>query len=325
MKGLPRALAVTLVVLVLGALLLKGTADVGDGNPIASVDNGAPRGLLALRLLYEKHGIAVQVLREPTTSLATALEGVDVSAGALVIEPPPEASSFLDDEAAQLLDDAEAHSADLLVLCDDEAPRTDRLKVLLGTLHVECVRPDDDVTIDDMTTNAAKVALGVLPAWRAALSVHGAGRVKVTVPALPAWTVGDDVIVADVLGKNTRRWVVGSATVLSNDGVVEGDNAAFALSLVPAGGTVVVDERHHRSRAGNTLALALTHGAGPLTGLLALLLLVPLSLLSLAPRPGDGPGDDDDAPLVLAADRQARALAAFLSRLPPAPGTKRHD
>ena len=325
MNDLPRALVITLVVLFVGALLLKGNADVGDGNPIASVDNGAPRGLLALRMLYEKHGVSVVVMREPSASLSQVLEGVDVSAGALVIEPPPESSTFLDDEVAQLLHDSDAYSADVLVLCDDEAVRTDRLKPLLTALDVACVHPDVDVEGDTLAGGAPKTAHGLMPGWASELAVAGAGRVTVTAPTLPAWSVGDDVVVADSLGKAARRLVLGTTTVVSNDGLVEGDNAAFALSLVPAGGTVVIDERHHRSRAGSTLALALTRGAGPITGLLALLLLVPLSLLSLAPRPGDGPGDDDDAPLVLAADRQARALAAFLSRLPPASGPTRHD
>ncbi|HEY4221825.1 MAG TPA: hypothetical protein VGO62_10785, partial [Myxococcota bacterium] len=71
-------------------------------------------------------------------------------------------------------------------------------------------------------------------------------------------------------------------------------------------------------------AAAAVHGTGPITALIATVLLLVLSLLSLAPRPGDPPRSDDDlvsgAP---AAEAQARALASLLLQARAKPRRKR--
>jgi hypothetical protein len=127
--------------------------------------------------------------------------------------------------------------------------------------------------------------------------------------------VGQDPIVAlRTIGKGTAL-VVGSATVIANDGIAQAENAAFLLDLAALGGgaPVVVDQRFHVPRARTAFVSAAKKGAGPTTAAVALALLVPLSLLALAPRRGDlaRTSLEDGAP---AAEAQARALAALLDR-----------
>lgn len=298
----PAVLASALLILV-GVMVLKGSVAQDNDDPTASVMNGAPRGLLALSLLFAARGAPVQVLR--------SFEDPAPLDGALVVLPPPERSSWTDQEVGALLAWV-GRGGRALVLCDEDEARNRRLGALLEAVGATCERVD--VAIGDVALSRAQ---GTTPAFTRELSVRGAGRArpKGAAPVLPAWRVGnEDVVIKRQLGDGAVT-VVGSATVLANDGLASAGNAAFALdeqALAPVS-TVVFDERHHRTRNEGVWAAAFTRGSGPLTGLLALLLLVPLSLLSLAPRPGDAPSDDDDGGAPAAA-AQAAALAALLAR-----------
>lgn len=305
MKTSARILLVTLVLVVAGAVFLKGYTEASTSNPTASVLNGAPRGLLGLRLFFAERQI-------PVERLAGFDDELPAPAGHVLLIPPPERTAWTDPEARVLLARVEG-GEHVVVACDDEGPRTERLKALLDALGAECFRAD--VPIGD---TALHNAAGVLPGYAWNLSVRGTGRVRPRPghSVVPAYVVGSDALVLrGAVGSGTVT-VLGSATVLANDGLAAAENAAFALrTLSPRSphASVLVDERHHTSRSRAAVLAAAGTGTGPLTGLAALALLVPLSLLALAPRPGDPPRPEDLLHGAPAAEAQALALASLLA------------
>lgn len=298
----PLVLAVIAVaVVIVGGALLKGFGDRGSSDPVASVLNGAPRGVLALRLLLsDDAGRRVDVV----TSFD---EPMRIEPGDAVLVMPPERSGWIDAEAAAVFD-AAARGARVVIACDDEEARNVRLKPLLEAVGVECFRAD--LVLGD---ESIKRATGALYPSSGALFVRGTGRVaaRSASSAFAAWSAGADAVVVKRNVGAGSITVLGSATVLANDGLGQEANAAFAMRELGSG-RVVIDERHHRSRSRAAVLTAAAQGAGPITALFALVLLVPLSLLSLVPRPGDPPGDDEDAQGAPAAEASARALAALL-------------
>lgn len=303
MKRTGAALALSGLLILVGVLLLKGSFAQENDDPTASVDNGAPRGLLAVALLFSDDGavLARRSFADPAPP-----------PGALVVVPPPERSAWTEEEARELLAFVD-RGGRALVLCDEDGARNERLRALLEGVGTLCERVD--VAIGDVAETRAS---GTAPGFGRELYVRGSGRArpKGPVPVVPAWRVGnDDVVLKRQIGDGTVT-VIGSATLLANDGLAEADNAAFALderTRAPAG-QVVFDERHHRLRGEGVWSAAFGRGLGPLTALLALFLLVPLSLLSLAPRPGDPPDAALGGQGAPAAAAQARALAALLAR-----------
>lgn len=308
--------AIAVVVILVGGALLKGFGDQTTSDPTASVDNGAPRGFLALALLLRAQGRTVDVVR-------TFDEAVTPAPGDVVLVPPPEKSAWTEREASDLL----AHvnrGAHVVIACDDEEQRNDNLKALAVAAGIECRRAD--VAIGD---EASKRAVAALPGAPEPLSVRGTGRVRPRggSPAFPAWSAGADaVVVKRPLGQGSVT-VLGSATIFANDGLAHDANAAFAMrELAPSisqevsadgtvtthTGRVVVDERHHRSRSRAAVLSAAAKGWGPWTALAGLALLVPLSLLMLVPRAGDAPRVEEERRGAPAAEAQARALAALL-------------
>lgn len=324
-------IVITVVVVLIGGALLKGFGDQGTSDPVASVDNGAPRGFLGLALLLRAQGRTVDVVR-------TFDERVEPAPGDIVLVAPPEKSGWTEAEASSLLAFVK-DGAHLVIACDDEEPRNHRLKELALAAGVECVRAD--VAIGD---EASTKAMAALPGNPEPLFVRGTGRVRPrgAAPTFPAWTAGTDTVVAKrPLGAGSVT-IVGSATLLANDGLARDANAAFALrELAPAVveeqrpdgtletrvGRIIVDERHHRSRSRAAVVSAAAKGWGPLTALGALALLVPLSLLMLAPRPGDAPRVEEERRGAPAAEAQARALAALLvhASTPASPSRKPPD
>mgnify|MGYP001609786145 FL=1 len=304
MRRTALAILASVLLILLGVTLLKGSVALENDDPTASVANGAPRGLLALSLLFAARDAPVSVLR--------SFNDPAPADGTLLVVPPPERSSWTEQEAVALLAWVD-RGGRALVLCDEDDARNRRLGALLEAVGVSCERVD--VAIGDVALTSAQ---GTMAGFARELAVRGAGRVrpKGPTPVVPAWRVGnDDVVIKRQLGAGLVT-VVGSATVLTNDGLATADNAVFALDeqrRAPAA-VVVFDERHHHLRHQGAWAAALTRGLGPLTALLALLLLVPLSLLGLAPRPGDAPRGEDDDDGAPAAAAQARALAALLAR-----------
>lgn len=297
-----RVVLLTVLVVIVGAAVVKGTSDSGDKNPVASVANGAPRGLLALKLFLEARAVTVSVRRAPTDPAPLP--------GSVVLVPPPEASSISDAEVDALLAHARAGGT-LLVVCDDEELRTARLAPLLKRLGVECFTAD--VPLGDI---AATSTTALLPAYARTLTVRGLGRARpgTNSGAVPFMHVGADPFAALRALESGRALVLGSATVLTNDGLAHRDNAAFLLDVVATSTNALqVDERLHVGRGSNVIALARARGLGPLTLFLGVLLLVPLALLSLAPRRGDLPtrAHADGPP---AAAAQVSALAALLAR-----------
>lgn len=291
---------VAVVIIIVGGALLKGFADQGTSDPTSSVLNGAPRGLLGLHLLLRSSpALVIDVITRFDEDPAIAV-------GDVVLVAPPERSAWTGAEVKALVADVE-RGAHLVVACDDEDARNGRLKALLIAAGVECYRAD--VAIGD---ESVTLAVGALHGD--ALYVRGTGRVrpKGTAPAFSAWSAGPDaVVVKRSLGAGSIT-VLGSATVIANDGLAEAANAAFALRELKRH-RVLVDERHHRSRSRAAVLMAAAKGAGPITGLFALVTLVPLSLLALVPRPGDPPRADEVAHGAPAAEAAARALAALLT------------
>jgi hypothetical protein len=106
--------------------------------------------------------------------------------------------------------------------------------------------------------------------------------------------------------------VLGSVSSLANDGLAEADNLAVLRFLLGDRSRIVVDERHHLTRGAAAVARAVVQGPGPITALLCALLLVPLTMLSLAPRRGELLAGDD-AMEVPAAEARVRGLASLLA------------
>lgn len=301
-------LALACALVVVGVAVVKGSTDVGAQDPAASTTNGGPRGLLGLKLLLAAEGQKVHARQRFGDALTP--EGASPEPSSLVVlVPPPERTAWTDTEVAEL-EGLAAAGARIVILCDDEETRNDRSRALLRAFGADCFRADVPIGDDSLTTATSSLVHDA-----PALFVRGTGRARprAGAPMFAAWSAGSEpVVVQGVLGAG-ELVVVGSTTVWANDGLAERGNAALAVqTLARAGGVVVVDERHHGSRAATELIAAAERGYGPWTAVFALSLLVPLSLLGLAPRPGDAPASIvmDGAP---AAEAQARALAAWMA------------
>ncbi len=295
-SGPLRALGVATFIVLVGGLLLKGAGPAGRSDPSAVVDNGAPRGFLALRLLLEARGHKVDVVS--TADLKDRAEGDCIIVG------PAERSGYAPAEIEELWQ-AATRGARVVVVGDAHSARRKRLNPLLLTLGVEIDEVDEATAPTTATATMEPVPSPVYVRDRARLRLKDkAGLVPLLLTA-----EGDGVVaVVKGMGKGDVV-VVASASTFSNDGLGLEQSAAFALWLV-GNRRVVFDERHHKSRGRAAVARSLLQGPGPLTAALCLCLLVPLSLLSLAPRKGDAGCDDvDGAP---AAQARVRALAVLL-------------
>lgn len=300
-----------LAALLVGALLLKGITKDGPRDPRASADNGAPQGLLALALLLEGRGVQVEKRRDFDEPFP---EG-----RSLLVVPPPEGSAWREREVSAVLERVREGDVDVMVLCDEADVRTARLSAWLDALELRCAALEGE----------EKRGRGTLPRYAAELFVRGGGRVELAEErsGVPAWIddEGDAVVVRERVGAGAVT-VVGSTTVVSNDGVAAEDNAGFFLSLVPEGARVVFDEAHHTVRSAAVLDEAFS-GTGPKVALVALLLLVPAVLLGFAPRRGDPPAELP-ADTFLAARTAAEALAGLYLRagvtLPESSSTDDH-
>ncbi len=295
------ALAFAALLVLVGGLLLRGAGAAGHGDPSASVDNGAPRGLLAARLFLQQRGVVVDVARE----LVPLADDARDARSLLVLVPPPEQSALSPAEVDDLLS-LVARGARLVVLCDGNEKRAARLKPLLARLDVGCDVDDDAPLSATATSLAPGVPASVVLHDRARLALRDAPGV------VPLAAVGEAPVV--VVTRRGRGDVVvfASASSLANDGLADGDGAAL-LAWLANGRRVLVDERHHTGRGRALARRAIVAGPGPVAAVIAAALLVLGSLLSLAPRRGDAPTDDDGPPLPSTATR-VRGLAALLAR-----------
>ena len=300
-SSLAGAFAFAALLVLAGGLLLRGAGAAGHGDPTASVDNGAPRGLLAAKLLLQQRGASVGVARE----LALLGDDVGDADALLVLVPPPEQSGLSPAEVDDLLS-VTARGARLVVLCDADEKRGRRLKPLLTRLDIDC-DVDEDAPL---STTAASLAPGV----PAAVVLRDRGRLVLrdTPGVVPLAAVGDAAVV--VVTRHGRGDVVvfASASSLANDGIAEGDGAAL-LAWLASGRRILVDERHHTGRGRALARRAIVAGPGPVSGAVAAALLVLASVLSLGPRRGDPPTEDDEQPTPSTATR-VRGLAALLAR-----------
>lgn len=297
MRGQGALVALAVAAVLVGALLLKGVAREPSSDPTASVDNGAPAGWLALRLLLEEREVPLVVRR--------AVSDAWPDGDALLVVPPPEAAGWTDSETTEVMTRVRAGQLSLLLVCDEDPLRNRRMARLLEAVGVACVPGAGAVDAS---------ARGTLPAYRGTLLVRGTTRVATAggSVAVPAWVDEDgDVVVRRRRVGAGEVTVLSSATVLANDGLARGDNAAFLLSLVPAAG-VVIDESHHKVRGAEVIERAFDT-TGPKVASVALLLLVPFVLLGFAPRRGDPPPAEVE-PEPFAARAQARALAALYTK-----------
>jgi len=300
-----RALGLATFIVLVGGLLLKGATPAGSADPSATIDNGAPRGLLALRLLLDDHGRSVEVVGD-VGSDALQSRGP----GDLILIAPPERSAYVGPEVEELWE-AARRGARVVIICDEHKGRNQRLGPLLTALGAECLKMDEAKAPTTAAATMEPVPSPVYVRDRARVRLKDqAGLVPLLVVDEPV-TADSSNVVAFVKSMGAGDVVVvASASSLSNDGLGLERSAAFALWVV-GDRRVVVDERHHKSRGRAVVARAILQGPGPLTAALCLLLLVPLSLLSLSPRKGDA-DDDDDGPDAPAAQARVRALAVLL-------------
>ena len=303
-NGPLRALGLATFIVLVGGLLLKGASPAANSDPSATIDNGAPRGLLALRLLLQARGVVVDVV--PGVDGASG----DLSTrgrGDLIFVGPPERSGFSTPEVEELWQ-AATRGARVVIVGDEHKARSQRLEPLLTSLGIELAEFDDAVAPTTAAATMEPVPSPVFVRDRARLRLKDKGGL-VPLLVVPDATEGADVVAVVASKGEGDVVVVASASTFSNDGLGLEHSAAFALWLVGSR-RVVFDERHHKSRGRTVVARALLQGPGPLTAALCLALLVPLSLLSLAPRKGDAAAADVDEPPTTAT--RVRALAVLL-------------
>lgn len=320
-SGLPgplKALLVAAVVLFVGAAILQRAGPAGRSDPIASVDNGGPRGWLLLSLALSSAGRdVVRVDSDGALAAAVSASGAaDVgAAGVVVLVPPPEQTVFATAEVAAL-QTLLAAGARVVVVCDPDKDRQKRLRPLLAGSGVRCV---GDTETPSSTTTLAAPALRVFvrDGGRVVIEDEAAGVLPLSAPGDQS---GEGVPGAVVAVGTGELIVLGSASVLANDGLSEADNARLLWWLTRGRARIIVDERHHLSRGAAAWQRASLQGPGPVTAIVCLLLLVPLAMLSLAPRRGELLADDDV--LVPAAVARVRGLAALLASSSPGKARK---
>jgi hypothetical protein len=298
LRGQGWSLLVAFGVLLVGAVMLKGAAQDGPDNPTASAANGAPRGLLALHLWLEARGARVSLRHDHGTPLPEE--------DTLLIVPPPEASPWTAAEVDAALERVAAGTLDVLVVCDEDRGRNRRLGRWLRTFGVTC---------ESLEGLPASQARGTLPGYPGFLHVRGTGRLSLGDDKLvvPAWVdERENVVVARKPSAGGSLTLLGTATVISNDGLAKLDNAAFLQTLMRKGVHVVLDEAHHRVRGADAFDRAFSR-LGPRLAGIALLLLIPAVLFGFAPRKGDAPPAQTAS--VGAARAQAGALAALYRRV----------
>lgn len=327
MSGLPtplRALLVAALVLFVGAALLQRAGPAGRSDPIASVDNGGPRGLLLLALALTDAGRPI-VRVESDLGLQSATSDVAMD-DVVILVPPPEQTPFSAAEARGLQDLAR-QGARVVVLCDPDSDRRKRLRQVLDGTGVRCVGTSD-APEESLTLTTPSASLLVSDGGRVQIDEEAKGVLPLS-PSAAAGGVGSVATIgsagAVVVVERGELVVLGSASALANDGLVRADNAAVLWWLLGGRSRVIVDERHHLTRGAAALQRASLQGPGPLTALLCAALLVPLVIASLAPRRGERLSDD--AVSVPAAVARVRGLAALLASsgqpalLPPPPSS----
>jgi hypothetical protein len=195
----------------------------------------------------------------------------------------------------------------VVVLCDDAETRNARLARVLQAAGVEWLKADGP--LGDVADTKGQ---SVVPGITRSLEVLGLGRLELGsgTPSVPLYVVGADPFAVQRPIGDGRFVVFGSTTPFANDGLARADHAALLLDLVGER-PVHVDQRLHHRRSGGLVAIARERGYGPTTLLIGVLLLVPLALLSQAPRRGDLPLRHHAAGAP-AASSQVRALAALL-------------
>lgn len=306
-----KALLAAALLLFVGAALLQHASPAGRSDPIASVRNGGPRGLLLLDLALTRLGRPpLRVDGDAALLQAITDDGGHGLDSMLIVVPPPEQTAFSAAEATALVDVAR-RGARLLVLCDPDKDRQKRLRPLLKELGVACTTIDDD----GAPVLPARLATSAPPGLT--LLVRDGGRVTISdeaIGVLPLSTTLDKIGVGGAIVGVGRgdAVVLGSVSSVANDGLAEADNLAVLRFLLGSRHRVVVDERHHVTRGAAAIARAVLQGPGPLTALLCALLLAPLTMLSLSPRRGELV-HDDDSPDVPAAEARVRGLAALLA------------
>jgi hypothetical protein len=297
-RGSAPILVVTVGLLLVAAVFLRGLEGGEAADPTVSIDNGAPAGTLALWRWLPQRGVDVEAWRDHRAPIG---EG-----RALLVVPPPQVSRWRGEEADAVLARVEAGGLDVVLLCDEDRRRRRALEAWWTRLGVRCVAPD---------AATSRRARGTLPAFDAALFFRSATRVAPGDKhhAVPAWVDEDDHVVAlRVAVGEGRVTVLSTSTLLSNDGIARADNARMFLGLIPEGGKVIFAEAHHNMRGADAIERAFSR-TGPNVALAALVLLVPLVLLGFAPRRGDPPLGERRPPF-LAARRSAEALAALYVR-----------
>ncbi|MFZ9886158.1 MAG: DUF4350 domain-containing protein [Myxococcota bacterium] len=291
---------VAMAALLVGAVFLRDLASDPSADPTVSVDNGAPAGLLAMRLLLEERRREVLLWRDFED------ERPPLRPGSTYVVPPPSRAAWTEAEADDLVERVLGGER-LLLLCDEQDAALSRQRELLRRFDVYCRASP---------SSSDAIARGTTPFFAGQVRVRGQGRASPlgTAPAVPLVIDGGGAAVVLGLSKgNGAVFAVASSTLFANDGLLVDDNAALLLALLGEGGAVVFDERHHGVRGQGAMRRAFSR-TGPQVAMFALLLLVPAVLLGLAPRRGDPPAPVPSDGLATTGARLER-LAALYERV----------
>jgi hypothetical protein len=279
MKDASRLAGIALFLCIAGVLLLQGASGSRAQDERASIYNPDPRGLMLLHRWLESRGIKTLVQDEFGEEVAG---GPDV----LFLVPPPENASWLPKEVDAIVQKVKKGECDVLILCDPDRERQGNLRVWMDAVGIQC-------RAEDNPTEAMKTAFGksLFPAFPESIAARTRGHLRIE-SDVSWWPLYQDEKGAPwIVQRSMGRGVVYVALTPSpfqNDGLMHADHAFLMKERFVQNKTVVFDESHHHSRRREVFHNALGR-LGVKAGALAFLLLIPLSLLGMAPRPGDPP------------------------------------
>jgi hypothetical protein len=297
-KGSRAILVVAFGFLLVGLMILRGFANDSVDNPVASVNNEAPRGLMGLGLWLESRGVKVEqdpLLPNPP---------VDRLQGATVVVVPPEVELWSERESEVLGDAIKEGDIDLIVLCDEDRKRQARLAKLLEVFGTACKTPGE-------LELKPRVLQPAMPRWPERVLVRSGGTVELPDERLAFPSLIDDedrAVMIRVPHGHGRVTILGSASALTNDTLGREHNAALASQLFVRD-RVVFLEGHHKLRQSKVIDEAFA-GMGPRIALGAFILAALFVLIGFAPRKGDAP-----LPRSTAADSAAEAASRGLATL----------
>lgn len=287
---------------IIGVAVLQESTALNPQNERASVHNADPRGLMLLHDWLQRSAIKSSIQTQLNDEHGPHQE-------TLWVVPPPENASWLPGEVATLLDRVKNRGDAVLILCDPDRLRPGNLKAWFERTGIQCKG-------EPRPTEAMSERFGspLFQEDNLTIAMRTRGWFE-TKPDVLWWPLfqekdGRPLLIESKIGKGSV-YVALSASMFQNDGLGNYDHGFVLKELLIRGRAVVIDEAHHMSRTRDMVTRALRKESVQL-GFFAFLLLIPLSLLGLAPRAGDPPSGGQTQ-TTGGVQHEIRALASLYS------------